>query len=114
MTEHEFSTPVRNQLTAYNNRDIDAFIPNFHENCIVEDGAGNVLMTGQAAMYDSYKKMFEASPNLHCHLASRIILGEYILDEERVTGRGNSTEESHVVAVYRVEGGLITHVRFLR
>jgi len=109
-----FTAPVERQLEAYNNRDIDNFIPNFHDNCIVEDGAGNVLMTGRAAMYESYKKMFESSPNLHCHLASRIVLGEYILDEERVTGRGGSDDESHVVAVYKIEDGLITHVRFLR
>ena len=111
--ENKIESPVRNQLEAYNKRDIEAFIINFAKDCVVEDGEGKLTMQGQEAMYESYKQMFEASPKLHCHLASRIILDNYVLDEERVTGRLGSDEELHVVAVYRIENGLITHVRFL-
>ena len=106
--------PVVKQLEAYNQCDIEAFIVNFAEDCIVEDGEGKVLMVGQAAMYESYKKMFVASPNLHCHLASRTVVGNYVLDEERVTGRAGNDGESHVIAIYRIENGLIVHVRFLK
>lgn len=106
--------PVIKQLEAYNARDIESFIVNFAENCVVEDGEGNVLMTGRSAMYESYKKMFAASPELHCHLASRTVVGNYVLDEERVTGRMGMSDESHVMAIYRIEGGEIVHVRFLR
>ena len=106
--------PVVAQLAAYNNQDIEKFIVNFAENCVVEDGVGNVLMTGRATMYESYKKMFDASPELHCNLVSRVVIGNYVLDEERVTGRMGNPEEGHVVAVYRVENEEIVHVRFLR
>ncbi|MCL1950567.1 MAG: nuclear transport factor 2 family protein [Turicibacter sp.] len=111
---HKMLKPVEGQLEAYNRGDIDAFMLHFSEGCVVEDGAGQLLMQGWDAMHASYKKMFEASPELHCNLVSRIVLGEYILDEERVTGRNGSTEESHVVAVYKVENGQICHIRFLR
>ena len=106
--------PVIAQLEAYNNQDIEKFIVNFSQDCVVEDGIGNTLMTGRQTMYDSYKKMFEASPKLHCHLASRVVVGNYVLDEERVTGRNGNPEEGHVVAVYRVENEEIVHVRFLK
>ncbi|MCL2611141.1 MAG: nuclear transport factor 2 family protein [Defluviitaleaceae bacterium] len=106
--------PVKAQLEAYNNRDIDKFIINFSENCVVEDGEGNLLMQGRTTMYESYKKMFEASPNLFCNLQSRIVVGKYVLDEEKVEGRSGNSEISHVVAVYRVENEEIVHVRFLR
>lgn len=106
--------PVEKQLVAYNNRDIDAFVMNFSENCVVEDGMGNRLMEGRAAMYESYKRMFDASPALHCTIVKRTVLTEYVLDEEHVTGRMGNPDRGHVVAVYRVEGGEITHVRFLR
>lgn len=106
--------PVEKQLIAYNNRDIDAFVINFSENCTVEDGAGKLIMQGREAMYDSYKKMFDASPELHCTIVNRTVLTEYVLDEEHVTGRMGNPQRGHVVAVYRVEGGEITHVRFLR
>lgn len=110
----DVTKPVVKQLEAYNSRDIDRFVVNFSEDCVVEDGEGNVLMTGRPAMYESYKKMFEASPELHCHLASRTVVGSYVLDEERVTGRLGSPEESHVMAIYRIENNEIVHVRFLR
>lgn len=110
----DIEAPVRRQLEAYNRCDLDAFIVNFAEGCTVEDGAGNLLMQGREALRESYCAMFAASPALHCHLASRIVLGEYVIDEERVTGRAGSEGESHVVAVYRVEDDEITHVRFLR
>jgi len=102
------------QLEAYNNRDIESFIANFHEDCVCEDGEGKVLLQGKDAMYASYKKMFEASPNLYCNLVSRTVVGSYVLDEERVTGRAGNDGESHVMAIYKVEDGLIVHVRFLR
>lgn len=111
----DITAPVRNQLTAYNNRDIDAFMSCYTEDCLVEDGMGNRLMQGAEAMRASYAAMFASSPKLHCRLASRVVVGNYILDEERVTGRaGSEEEERHVVAVYRVADGLIQHVRFLR
>ena len=106
--------PVIAQLEAYNNQDIEKFIVNFSVDCVVEDGEGNVLMKGRSAMYESYQKMFEASPNLHCHLASRVVVGNYVLDEERVTGRNGNPEEGYVIAIYRIENEEIVHVRFLR
>jgi len=106
--------PVIDQLKAYNSRDIDQFMMNFSEDCVLEDAEGNLLMAGYEDMYASYKKMFEASPDLHCLLASRVVVGNYILDEERVTGRNGDPNELHVVAAYRVEGEKIVHVRFFR
>lgn len=99
---------------AYNRRDVAAFVENFSADCLIEDGAGRELMRGREAMRESYGKMFAASPDLHCRVVSRIVLDEYVLDEERVTGRAGIEGEGHVVAVYRVEEDQITHVRFLR
>lgn len=109
----DISIPAQKQLEAYNNRDLDAFMECYAENCFAEDGAGNVLMENKATMRARYELLFQESPNLHCRLMSRIVLDNYVLDEERVTGSRGSTEERHVVAVYKVENGLITHVRFL-
>ncbi len=109
----DISTPAQKQLEAYNNRDLETFMECYSENCFVEDGAGTVLMENKEAMRKRYDLLFQESPNLHCRLVSRIVLENYVLDEERVTGSRGSTEERHVVAVYKIENGLITHVRFL-
>jgi len=106
--------PVAAQLAAYNARDVDAFVEYFSLDCEVLDGAGRELMRGREAMRASYGRMFADSPDLNCRVVTRIVLGEYVIDEERVTGRAGIDGEGHVAAVYRVDGGLITQVRFLR
>lgn len=110
----DIAIPAQKQLDAYNNRDLQTFMDVFSETCFVEDGDGNVLMENKEAMRKRYELLFEESPNLHCRLVSRIVLESYVLDEERVTGSRGSNEERHVVAVYKIENGLITHVRFLK
>lgn len=107
------AVPAQKQLDAYNTRDLDKFMECYSETCFVEDGAGNVLMENKEAMRKRYEILFAESPDLHCRLVSRIVLENYVLDEERVTGSRGSKEERHVVAIYKIENGLITHVRFL-
>jgi hypothetical protein len=106
--------PVKRQLLAYNARDLESFLENFAADCLIEDGTGRRIMKGHKAMRASYGKMFNSSPTLCCRVVSRVVVGNYVLDEERVTGRNGSEAEGHVVAVYRVEKGLIAHVRFLQ
>lgn len=104
--------PVQAQLDAYNARDLEAFMLCYTEDVLIEDGAGNRLMQGHAEMRARYGPMFAAYPELHCRLASRIRIGEYVVDEERITGR--KPEGEHAVAIYRLEGDKIAHVRFLK
>lgn len=106
--------PVQKQLEAYNNKDIETFMSCFAKECFTEDGEGNVGMKTWDEMYDRYKKLFADNPNMHCEIVSRTVVGNYVLDEEHVTGREGQTELVHCVAIYRVEDGLIRHVRFLR
>lgn len=106
--------PAVRQLEAYNNRDIDAFMACYTKDCRVEDAEGNLLMQGAEAMRARYDSLFKESPELHCKLVSRVYVGDYVLDEENVTGSRGSTQMSHVVAIYHVKDGLIDHVRFIR
>ncbi len=104
--------PVEAQLDAYNARDVERFAPCFAEDVVVEDGAGKVLMRGREQLHAAYRDMFAAHPALRCRVVHRIRVGDYVIDEERIAGRGPT--ELHVVAIYRVEGGLIAAVRLLR
>jgi hypothetical protein len=110
----DFSAPAKRQLEAYNNRDIDAFMSCYSSDCVVEDAEGNILMTNAEQMRERYSKLFNGNPNLHCKLVSRIVVGNYVMDEENVAGKEGSQEITHVVAIYRIAEGLITHVRFIR
>jgi uncharacterized protein (TIGR02246 family) len=103
--------PVEAQLAAYNARDADRFAECYAEDVLVEDADGNEIVRGRDALRCRYAAMFAAHPALSCELLSRIRVGAYVLDEERITGRGG---EEHVVAAYHVAGGSITRVRFYR
>ena len=104
--------PVERQLEAYNARDVDRFVACFTDDVVVEDGEGRRLLTGRAEFHASYAAMFAASPALHCRVVSRARAGRYVVDEERVVGRG--PVELHVLVVYRLRGDLIEAVRLLR
>ncbi|MEQ1516429.1 MAG: nuclear transport factor 2 family protein [Usitatibacteraceae bacterium] len=106
--------PVDRQLAAYNAHDVDAFMRNFTQDCVIEDGVGTRLSTGHQEMRPRYEALFTNSPNLHCEITSRICVGEYVIDEEAITGR--VPDLPRAVVIYRVDknSGLISHVRFLR
>jgi hypothetical protein len=103
---------VQGQLEAYNAGDVERFAQFYAPDVRIEDGEGKVLLEGREALRARYGPIFAAHPQLHCRLASRIRIGAWVVDEERITGRGPG--EQHAVAIYRVKDGLITHVRFLR
>lgn len=79
---------------------------------MIEDADGNVQMTGRDDMRKRYGELFESSPDLRAEIPTRIRIGAYVVDEERVTGRPGG--DIHAVAIYRIDDdGLIDRVRFL-
>ncbi len=104
--------PVAAQLAAYNAHDVDAFMACYTDDCIVEDGAGLRMMTGAVEMRPRYHALFSSAPHLHCELINRIRIGEYVIDEEKITGRVPAIRRA--VAVYHLRDHKIDHVRFYR
>ena len=105
---------VDRQLAAYNARDIDTFMACYTADCAVEDGSGASIMSGHAEMRPRYQLLFASSPNLHCDITSRICIGDYVIDEERITGRVPDVGRAVVIYLVSKPSGLISHVRFLR
>jgi hypothetical protein len=104
---------VERVVDAFNLRDVDLFVTCFAESIVVEDGEGNLLMNGCGEVRDSYGAMFEKSPNLHLTSSSRVRVGSYVVDEQRVTGL--AAHEVHGVGIYRLDGdGLIDRMRILK
>ncbi|MBC7623825.1 MAG: nuclear transport factor 2 family protein [Aeromicrobium sp.] len=108
--------PVEAQLQAYNARDVDAFMACYTDDCVVDDADGVRMMAGHAQMRERCIALFAGSPNLHCTIVTRIRIGEYVMDEERITGRLSTPagDTQHAVAVYKLRGNKICHVRFYR
>ena len=106
---------VEAQLDAYNARDLERFLDCYAPDAAIEDGTGQVMMRGREAMRIFYGQVFAQSPDLHCEIRQRIRVGQYVVDEEAITGLhfAGFPTEVHGVAVYRVEGDRIAHVRLL-
>jgi hypothetical protein len=104
---------VERQVRAYNERNLDQFLGCYAEDVVFEDGDGAVLMRGREEVRERYGRLFASSPNLHGEIVTRIRIGSYVVDEERITGRPDG--DAHAVAIYRLDGdGLIDRVRLLR
>ncbi|PSL23777.1 amidohydrolase family protein [Chitinophaga ginsengisoli] len=103
---------VQQQLNGYNARNIDAFLAPYSDSTSIYDQAsGKLLMQGKEQMRQRYAAMFEKAKELHCQLVNRIVMGNTVIDHERVTGVGEKPMEA--VAVYTVENDKIVKVSFI-
>lgn len=102
---------VQKQLDAYNSRNIEAFLDTFSNEVAVYNFPLELRYKGIEKMREKYTGFFESTPDLHCEIRNRIVIGNKVIDEEYVTANGNSFS---ACAIYEVENGKITKVTFLR
>jgi hypothetical protein len=102
---------VQKQLDAYNARDIEGFMNTYAENIKLYEYPNSLFLEGQDKMKESYNSYFENTPDLHCELKNRIIIGNRVIDEEYITANGVNFR---AVAIYEVENGKIIKATFLQ
>lgn len=102
---------VQNQLNAYNDRNIDAFLHTYSEDVQVFNFPNELRFKGRANMREQYTDFFRNTPDLHCEIKNRIVIGNKIIDKEFITTNGTNLS---VVAIYEVENGKIAKVTFIR
>jgi imidazolonepropionase-like amidohydrolase len=103
---------VQRQLNAYNRRDLESFLESYSEDVEIYDSPNEQQLKGKVSMRESYRVLFEKSPQLHCELVNRIALGDTVVDQERVTGLQGKTVEA--IAIYTIKDGKISRVTFAR
>jgi hypothetical protein len=79
---------------------------------VVKDAKGEVLMMGADAVRTRYAKSIADNPNIHYEIRNRIALGEYVIDEEHVTGftKDGSLKFIRAALVYRLHDNLIQQI----
>ncbi|SDE64451.1 hypothetical protein SAMN05421636_106239 [Pricia antarctica] len=102
---------VQNQLNAYNDRNIDAFLNTYSEDVQVFNFPDELRFKGKANMREQYADFFRNTPDLHCKIKNRIVIGNKVIDEEYITMNGSNFS---AVAIYEVENGKIAKVTFIR
>ena len=103
---------VDGQLTAYRVRDLGDFLAFYAPDVRVRDFVGTVLMDGVEAMRGQYGPLFRDSPNLRVDIPHRIVVGDYVIDEEQISGfiLEGFPDTMRVAVAYRVQDGLIEEV----
>jgi hypothetical protein len=103
------------QIAAYRDRDLDQFLGYYSPGIVIRDLTGNVLMDGLDVMREQYGQLFRDSPQLRVDILSRMVVGEYVIDDEQVTGFNlpGSPTELHAVVVYQVQEDHIHGVTFI-
>lgn len=104
---------VQQQVNAYNARDIKAFLATYSADIKIYNHPDLLLWSGLEETRKVYESLFKNTPHLHCEIVNRIVLGNFVIDRERVTGFPNG-QVMHVVVTYEVQEGLIQRVWLIR
>ena len=105
--------PVAQQLSAYNDGDIDAFMATYHDDIRIEDGMGKTIVAGKPEMRRQYSALFAQSPDLLAEVEIHWESHEWIINEEKITGMvgEGAPSELHAMVAYHIRDGLIDFVR---
>ncbi len=102
---------AQQQLTAYNLRDIEAFLIPYADDVEIYTYPNELKYQGKDKMREIYYKMFKNTLKLHCELVSRIVQGNIVIDKERVQF-GDKVKEA--VAIYHIENKKIKKIYFIK
>mgnify|MGYP001072322779 CR=1 FL=1 len=101
------------QLEGYNNRDVEAFLKPYSDTVKIYNFPAELTTQGKESMRKGYSNMFDNLPDLHCTLLNRMVSGNTVIDHESVVFRKDQPA-TEVFAMYKVAGGKIVEVYFIR
>jgi hypothetical protein len=81
---------------------------------VVADVGGAVNLEGNVAYRERYAGAFAKFPNNKAILVNRIVLGNTVIDHERVDRGDGSTPVFEVAAIYTFRDGKIARVDFAK
>jgi hypothetical protein len=94
-------------LVALNAHD---FVACYAGDATIENGHDEVLVRGHDELRARYGPLLEQLPDIRVEALTRTDVGDFVVQEEVVTGRG---EPARHVAVYLVRDGVIARERLL-
>jgi hypothetical protein len=103
---------AQRQLEAYNARDLARFVAEYTEDVQVWRLPGTEpVLVGRDALAEHYRTKRFNLPGLHAEVVQRMVFGNKVIDQERVTGVQDAPME--VAAVYEVTPAGISKVWFV-
>ena len=105
--------PVLDRLrAAYNAGDASVFAGVLADDVRIVSHAGRVLQTSAAEVREHYEKVFASNPDNRTEMVHRIVLGERIIDHERVR-RSLAAAPFDVVTINTISGDRVASIEFL-
>lgn len=104
-------SPIIEQMKAYNDRDIDAFMNAYSKNIKIYNYPNELQTSGKKAMREGYASYFENIPDLKYTVTQRMVIGNIIIDEEHITANG---KQFSAVAIYEITDSKISKVIFIQ
>jgi hypothetical protein len=97
---------VQRQLEAYNARDLERFLAEFSDDVrVYRPPSAEPAISGKQAFAEFYATQRFNRPALRAEVLSRMVLGNKVVDHERI--RGVRDEPFETVVVYQVVDGRI-------
>jgi hypothetical protein len=94
---------VQCQLDAYNARDLDALIATYADDVQMFEHPATLLASGAAALRERMAVRLQ-EPDLHAVLLNRMVMGNRVVDHERVTRTfPEGTGQIDMLMIYEVE-----------
>ena len=102
---------VQRQLDAYNARDLERFVATYSDKIqIFRVPSAEPIVSNKRELAELYSSRVFSATSLRAEILNRIVLGNKVIDHERVSGLRDRPFEA--VAVYEVGNGLIERVWF--
>lgn len=104
-------TVVNQQLEKYNEKDIKGFAKTYANDIKLYKLPSTLTLEGQSALETEYGLFFKQTPDLNAEIVNRIVLGNKVIDKEKVT---INAKVYYAIAIYEVIDGLISKVTFIQ
>ena len=103
------------QIEAYLARDVEKFLSYYADDTSVVMFDGTAMFPNKQVMREAYGKLFADSPDLHVEIPSRMVAGDFVIDEEHLSGDQfeGMPPEMTALSVYRVVDGTIARLMLL-
>ena len=96
--------PVQEQLDAYNARDLARFVACYADDVqLFRPPTADPVLVGKAALSAHYAANRFNLPKLHAELVNRMVLGNKVVDHERISGVREEPFDAVVVFEVRFE-----------
>jgi uncharacterized protein (TIGR02246 family) len=101
---------VDQQLAAWRARDAEAFASHYAADAVMANHPGVVTFSGREAIQARYARAFAERGPAEVVIETRIVSGDYVVDDETVSWAGGG---GSAVVIYRVQNCQITRADYL-